>query len=156
MAVAPLSLTIPFTGEYYLFPSLYEVLPEGFVIYRGTPLDGIYATLSGGPLETQAYQKLDPPLDFANCGKVRLTISSGESSPASATMQLVLPAAVAELGTQIFALEPSSEETLEFATPAARVLTVRGIRIVFQCDPQHRDRNTKVAVKEFTLVPRGS
>ncbi len=149
-------LTIPFTGEYHLFPSLYDFLPEGFIIYRGTPLEGIYATVGGGPLETQAYQRLDPPIDFANCGEVRMRISSGESTPAVAGMQLALSTGFADLGTQFFAMNPSAEEILAFSTPRSGDLKARGIHVVFQRDPQHRERNAKVAIKDFTLIPRGS
>ena len=145
---------IPFTGEYHLFPSSYLHLPDDWVMYRGTPLDGLYGTLNGGPLQTEAYQRLEPPVDFSNCGAVRLTLSSGELFPASATMQLLTAGRSEDLGPEIFGLDPASEETLEFAVPASLRHQVNAIRVVFHRNPAQRDKNARVAVRQFTLVPR--
>ena len=118
-------------------------------------LEAVYATLSGGAVETEADQKLDPPIDFADCGKVRMELSNGEQSPASASMQLVAGDQTQELGTEIFGLDRGTEETVEFAVPALRTLQANGIRVIFHRNPTERNQSTKVAIHGFTLVPRG-
>jgi hypothetical protein len=150
------SLAFPFTGEYQLFPTLSGSLQPGSVVYPGTPLDAIYVTLGGTPLETHGYQKLNPPIDFSNCARVQMTIISGERSPASALIQLIHATGVLNLGSDFFGLEPGPEETLSFPVPqtGARLL-VNAMRIAFYRDPSHREQSTRVAIEQFTLVPRG-
>jgi hypothetical protein len=150
------SLTFPFTGEYHLFPMSSGRLPPGSVVYPGTPLDAVSVTLGGSPLETNGYQKLNPPIDFTNCARVRMTIISGESSPAYALIQLIQAAGVLNLGSDIFGLEGGPEETLEFPVPRTEAgLLVNAIRVAFYRDPAHREQSTRVAIERFTLVPRG-
>jgi hypothetical protein len=106
-------------------------------------------------METEAYQKLEPPIDFANCGKVQLTLLSGEGSLASVSMQLVITRGTEALGSEFFGVSPNPEETLEFPVPpCTRSLEVRAIRLMFYRDPSGRDRSTKVAIERFTLLPR--
>jgi hypothetical protein len=150
------SLTFPFSGEYHLFPASSGRLPPGSVLHLGTPLDAIYVTLSGTALETDGYQKLNPPIDFSNCARVQMTIMSGEPSPAYALIQLIHAAGVLNLGSDIFGLGSGPEETLTFPVPQTGTrLLVSAIRVAFYPDPTHRDQSTRVAIERFTLIPRG-
>ncbi len=148
------SLTFPFTGEYQLFPASSGRIQPGSVVYTGTPLDAIYVTLGGGPLETCGFQKLNPPIDLSNCGRIQMTIVSGERSPASAVLQLMHDGGVLNLGSDVFGFERSPEETLTFSVPQTARLLVHAIRVAFYRDPTHRDESTRVAIERFTLVPR--
>jgi hypothetical protein len=150
------SLTFPFTGEYHLFPTSSGRLEPGSAVFAGTPLDAVYATLGGGPLETHGYQKLNPPIDFSNCARIQVIIINGERSPGSGVAQLIHASGPLNLGSDAFGLEPGPEESLSFEVPqtGARLL-VNAIRVAFYRDPTHRDESTRVAIKSFTLVPRG-
>lgn len=155
IATGTQSLNFPFTGEYHLFPTSSGRLQPGSVVYPGTPLDAVYATLGGSPLETHGYQKLNPPMDFSNCARIQMTIVSGERSPSYAVLQLVHEAGVLDLGSDIFALESGPEETLTFPVPqTGRRLLVSAIRAAFYHDPTHREESTRVAIERFTMVPR--
>jgi hypothetical protein len=124
-------------------------------VIKGTPLDAVYASMSGGVIQTEAYQPMYPPIDLANCGRIHVRIRTAEQSPAAATMHLITTAGQLELGMEIFGLQSGREETLEFAVPPPPAnLIVKAIRIVFLRDPMNRSQSTKVEVVDFTLVPR--
>jgi hypothetical protein len=149
-------VSIPFTGEYHLFRESSSQLPAGSLQKGGSPMDAIYVTTNGTPMETDAYQEFDPPVDFAPCAKIRLTLTSGEVFPASATLILIGAESVGELGPEIFGMSSEPEETLEFAVPAAVAgQLVKGIRVVFRHNPMEASHSTQVAVERFTFVPRG-
>jgi hypothetical protein len=149
-------LTLPFTGDYHLFPtSSRHVQPDSTVLV-GTPIDAAYVNVGGGPIETEALQPFDPPADLTHCGAIRLQLRSAELMPASATVYLVTTTgALKELGTEIFGFPPKPTEVLEYSVPAERgELLVRAIRVVFHCNPLHRSQTTKAAVESFTFLPR--
>ena len=148
--------SIPFTGEYHLFRESSSAIPPGSVQRPGSPMDAIYVTTNGTPMETDAYQDFDPPVDFGPCAKIKLTLNSGEVFPASATLILVGAEQAGEMGPEIFGMSSDPEETLEFAVPAAVAgLPVRGIRVIFRHNPMEASHSTQVAVERFTFVPRG-
>jgi hypothetical protein len=149
-------LTIPFTGEYRLYRASSGSLPPGAVIDVGTPLDAIYVTTNGAPMETEAYQRLEPPMDFGNCDRIQLAFLTAEEFPASVSLQLETAGGTKDLGTQIFGLTPAREQTIEFALPAAlRHPRVSAIRVFFHREPSRLNQSTRVAIQGFTLVPRG-
>jgi hypothetical protein len=148
-------LTFPFTGEYHIFRTSSGSLPDGAPVQDGTPLEAVYVTTNGGSMETQAYQPLIPPVDFSRCGQVRLTVRSGEAFPGGAALQLLSDAGLENLGTQVFGMEGSAEETLPYFVPdAPRRLPVKALRVVFLHDPSQVAKSTKAAIVGFTLVPR--
>jgi hypothetical protein len=147
-------LAIPFTGEYHLFPTSSGSLPAGAMVETGTPLENLYGTIGGGPMETVAVQTFDPPLDLTHCGKVLVALTSAEAMLLLASMQLVADGSLEDGGTVPMGMQPGREETLEFHVPVtAKPLLVDAIRIIFE-RPVDRSRNTQVAVAGFTLVPR--
>ena len=148
-------LAIPFTGEYELFRTSSRSLPKGSVVETGTPLDSLYGTTNGGPMETIAVQAFEPPIDLMHCGKVLVALTSAETAPLLASMQLVGERSVEDGGTELMGMKPAREETLEFRVPfRLRPMLVRAIRIVFQSPDGERSKNVQVAVEGFTLVPR--
>jgi hypothetical protein len=148
-------LAIPFTGEYELFRASSGSLPSGAIVETGTPLESVYGTTNGGPMQTVAVQTFDPPLDLTHCGKVLVALTSAETMPLLASMQLVAQRSVEDGGTEIMGMKQAREETLEFQVPVAvKPLLVQAIRISFQRAFKDRDKNVRVAVERFTLVPR--
>lgn len=148
-------LVIPFSGDYHVFPSSSGHVWTDSPVRRGTPLDAVYKTNAGGPMETEAYQRLDPPIDFGNCGKVRVAMKTAEATMASATMQLVGADGLLTLPPEFFGLETKAQEVLEFSVPALPAgMRVVAIRVTFQGNPAMRDRSTRIAIDEFALLPR--
>jgi|SRR5271157_478357 len=148
-------LTVPFSGEYHLYRASSGSLPPGALIYAGTPLDAIYVTTNRTPMETEAYQSFDPPIDFGNCDSIQVVLATAEVLPASASMNLETPGGTLDLGAQIFGSTREREQTVEFALPTLpRRLRVSAIHVVFHRNPSQRDQSTRVAVQGFTLVPR--
>jgi hypothetical protein len=148
-------LAIPFTGEYELFRTSSGSLPKGSIVETGTPLDSLYGTTNGGPMETIAVQAFEPPIDLMHCGKVLVSLTSAETMPLLASMQLVAERSVEDGGTELMGMKPAREETLEFRVPfRLRPILVHAIRIVFQSPDGKRNKNARVAVERITLVPR--
>jgi hypothetical protein len=149
-------VNIPFTGEYHLFRESSSALPPDSVQRPGSPMDAIYVTTNGTPMETDAYQDFDPPVDFGPCAKIRMTLTSGEVFPASATLILVGAETAGEMGPEIFGMTSDPEETLEFTVPQGVAgVPVKGIRVIFRHNPMEASHSTQVAIQRFTFLPRG-
>ena len=99
----------------------------------------------------EAYQPFDPPVDFAHCGSLRLTLLVGDALPAGVTLQLVTDKRLEDLGTEFYGLDTTPEQILEFRVPVqAQALRVIAIRAMFHSlEPTH---STKAAIREFTLL----
>ena len=146
-------LSIPFTGEYRLFRESSGDLPPGSFIRSGAPIDSVYVTTNGGPMQTEAYQPFDPPVEFGTCGKVLVTLQSGELFPASASLLLVGDKSVPEIGPEIFGLSTAEEETLSFTVPdSPGGLLVKGLRIIFRRNPMEASHRTPVAQTSFSCL----
>jgi hypothetical protein len=165
--VRPLSVTLPrvsvrivtpsrsligFSGEYRLYPASTRDLKKHWSYEKAAPVNVVYATVSGGPLQTEAYQKLDPPVDFSACRALQVILVSHEQSPAAVTVQLVGDRPTPELGPEIFGLGQSSEETIEFTLPDhMRQVRVNAIRVLFNCIQEDCSRSLRVAVLGFRI-----
>ena len=126
------------------------------MVKTGTPLDAVYVTTNGGLMQMEAYQTFDPPIDLASCGKIHLTLFSGEVFPAAASLQLVAGGRIEDLGSEIFALTAPSEEVLEYAVPASpHRPQVNAIRVVFHPNPTQGSQSMRVAIRRFMLMSRG-
>jgi hypothetical protein len=149
-------LSVVFSGEYHLFPTSSGTVQKDATVYRGTPMDAEYVNTSGGPMETEARQFMQPPVDLANCGAIRVHLLSGERTPALATMQLIAGRRTLDLGSEVFGVGGKEREVLEFTLPAADQFQADEIRIVFRGDPMRRNRSAKIAIESFVLLPRGA
>jgi hypothetical protein len=149
------SLAIPFSGEYHLFRTSSESLPTGAIVEAGTPLESLYGTTNGSPMETVAVQMFEPPIDLSHVGKVWVAVESAESTPVLVSMQLVARGSVTNCGVDLIGIKPGREQLLEFEVPVtARPLLVRAIRISFQHPGPDRDQSVRIAVERITLAPR--
>jgi hypothetical protein len=107
-------------------------------------------------METVAVQTFDPPLDLTHFGIVMVALTSAEEMPLLASMQFVADGRVEDGSTELLGMRRAREETLEFQVPVtAKPLLVQTIRISFHRPGKDRDKNVRVAVERFTLVPRG-
>ncbi len=150
------SLSFPFSGEYELFRLSSGSLPKGSSAESGSPLDAIFATTNGEPMETVAVQPFDPPLDLSHCGKVLVTVTNAEKYPVLVIMQLVTGESIEDGGSDLLGMKGAGEQMLEFQVPpASRPMLVRALRIAFQRPATENNTNVRIAVKSFTLLTRG-
>ncbi len=148
-------LAIPFTGEYQLYRTSSGSLPKGAAVESGTPLDAIYGTTNGGPMDTVAVQTFDPPIDLTNCVKVLVAVTSGEKFPALVMLQLVTQGSVEDGGSDLLGMKPVRDQVLEFLVPVtARPLLVHSLRIAFQRPLADASKNVRIEVKGFTFLSR--
>jgi len=148
-------LAIPFEGEYDLFRKSSGSLPPGAMVETGTPLENLFRTTNGGPIETVAVQAFQPPIDLTHCGQVLVTVTSAQVVPVLASMQLVADGGVEDGGSDVMGMGRVREELLKFQVPVtARPLLVHAIRISFE-SPFDPDKNARIAVERITLAPRG-
>jgi hypothetical protein len=149
-------VSFPFTGEYRLFPTSLAGAPSDSLRVSGTPLDARYKTFTGQPVETEAYQKLEPPFDFTNCGALLVALSSDEAVPGMVKVQLLIGGKWMDIGSDLFG--PAAVDRLSFQVPlnVPRRLLVSAIRLEFHRDPASVNRTAKVAIDRFELLPRMS
>jgi hypothetical protein len=149
------TLALPFTGEYHLFRASSGGLPKGAIVETGTPLEHVYATNNGGPMETVAIQTFEPPIDLSLWSKVLVTLTTAESTPVLASMQLVAEESVEDGGTELMGMNTERKQVLEFQVPfTPRTLLVHAVWISFLHPGPDRDKNVQLAVERLTLVPR--
>jgi hypothetical protein len=143
---------IPFTGMYHLFPTSSGGLPPKSIEDTGTPLEVLYQTNSGRPMQTVAVRSFERPIDLTHCGKVSVDMTHEDNMLLLASLQLVGEKRMVVGGTVTIRLKAAQHETADFALPPAREpLLVRAIWIVFQ-RPLEPERNARVAVWGFDLV----
>ena len=153
-APADRPMNMPFSGEYQIFPTSSARLRHDWALESGNLLDHIYATAAGGSLETEAYQRLDPPIDFTNCGQIRIALVSDEAAPFAVNVQLVGRSGNLDLGSEFCGLDRRTEETVTFRVPEKGDLIASAMRVVFRRYPKQGKESVKVEVRWFTLVPR--
>jgi hypothetical protein len=147
-------LEIPFTGEYLIYPASSQSMPEEATVQTGDPLENLFGTESGGPMETVAVQPFEPPIDLTQCGKVLVAVISAEDELVLASLQLVAESGVRDGGADLMGMKRAREETLEFLVPVeAKPWLVHAIRIQFQ-RAVDRHKSTRVVVKGITLLGR--
>jgi hypothetical protein len=149
------ALAFPFTGEYHLFRASSGGLPRGSAVETGTPLERVYATNNGGPMQTVALQTFEPPIDLSLWSKVLVTLTTAETAPVLASMQLVAEDSVEDGGTELMGMNPERKQVLEFQVPfTRRPLLAHAIWISFLRPGPDRNKNVQLAVERLTLVPR--
>ena len=150
-------LAFEFGGEYHLFPVSSGGVDKDAAVYPGTPLDAVYASASGTPLATEAYQRLIPPVDLHNVGSVEVVVLSREDSPGAASVQFeTTDGGVVDLGGLMFGERPGHEQALMFPVrPFSPGTMASGIRVAFHSGPKRDFMSVRVAVSRVRLVPRG-
>ncbi len=149
------ALALPFTGEYHIFRASSGGLPKGAAIETGTPLERVYATNNGASMQTVAVQTFEPPIDLSLWSKVLVTLTSAETTPVLASVQLVAEDSVEDGGTELMGMNPERRQVLEFQIPfTRRPVLVHAIWISFLHPGPDHDKNVQLAVERLTLVPR--
>ena len=159
---------IPFGGEYWLLRPLFRRPPPQSVVLRGTPWKLSFSTTDRWPLNMEAHQKLDQPIDMSCCSRIQLAVSNADRYPRTVALELTLrnlPGGAPEnLGSVPVLSVPDLKadpvvpvsETLDFAIPAKPHGSVfNEISVTFRRDWTRRDKSARISIERFILIPRG-
>jgi hypothetical protein len=159
---------IPFGGEYWFFRVPFRKPPPRSVLERGTPWKLSFSTTDRWPLNMEAHQKLDRPMDVSCCSRIQVALANADRYPHSVSLELILrdlpDGGSQSLGTEHVMSVPDLKadpvspvtETLEFAVPPEpRVHVFNEMTVVYHRDYWRVDKSARVAIERFVLIPRG-
>jgi hypothetical protein len=162
-------LSIPFSGEYWMYRWPFARPPKNSILQRGTPSALSFKTTDHRPLQMEARHKLDQSIALNCCSMINLAILNADRFPNTITLELVLidneryGPPVISLGRQSVSSLPDLHndpirpvsETLRFAVPgAAPIDSFNELQIIFYRERRRVDQSAKVAIERFILVPR--
>jgi len=162
-------LSIPFSGEYWMFRWPFARPPGNSYFQRGNPAALSFSTTDHRPMQMEAHHKLQQTIDLSCCSRIQLAIRNADRFPGTISVDLFLlntelPGARSQsLGTAAVASVPDTTkdpvtpvpEILDFAMPATPVLEAFDeFKVVFIRDRKRMDKSAKVAIDRFILVPR--
>src|SRR5205823_5422325 len=68
-------LTIPFTGEYWMYQPPFTRPPQSSILRQGTPLELSFHTTNGSSMFMEARQKLATPIEFTCCARLDIDVA---------------------------------------------------------------------------------
>jgi hypothetical protein len=167
--VMPRPLSIPFSGEYWMFRWPYARPPKTSFFQRGSPAALSFSSTDHMALQMEARHKLDQPIALSCCSAIRLEVRNADRYPNTISLELVLinneqPGAPSlNLGHYNVTSRPDVSrdpvtpiaETLEFPIPSTAALeSFNEFRVVFQRSYRRADKSAKLAIDRFVLMPR--
>jgi hypothetical protein len=162
-------MSIPFSGEYWMFRWPFARPPKTSLVQRGTPSAVSFRTTDQRPLQMEAHHKLDQLVSLDCCRMIQLSIRNADRFPNTISLELVLinnelPASPSvSLGREIVASVPDLRkdpvvavaEMVSFAIPPSPPIPAFDeLKIVFFRDRRRMDQSAKVAIERFVLLPR--
>ena len=160
-------LSIPFGGEYWMFRWPYAKPPASSFFQRGTPAKLAFSSTDHTPLQMEAHQKLETPIDLRCCRAIQLDVVNADRYPGTVALELVLlntePVRPLSLSLGSVPVKSASDpahnavwrETLEFTVPAEPSLEqFNEFKIVFQRARPRMDKSARVSIERFVLLPR--
>jgi hypothetical protein len=162
-------LSIPFSGEYWMFRWPYARPPKTSFFQRGSPAALSFSSTDHLPMQMEARHKLDQPVALSCCSAIRLEIRNADRYPGTISLELVLinneqPGAPSlDLGHYNVTSRPDVSqdpvkpvsETLEFPIPSTATLdSFNEFKIVFLRTRRRMDKSAKMAIDRFILLPR--
>jgi hypothetical protein len=166
----PAPVGIPFGGEYWMFRWPASRPPSKSWFQRATPATVSFSTTDRRPLQMEARQALDEPLETNCCSAIRLEVRNADLHPGSVSLELYLidrhspnsPSEFLGVAPVLSAPDPFTDpikavpETLTFPMPPApRVKQFDLLRVVFRRAPGRWDKSARIAIDRFVLVPAG-
>jgi hypothetical protein len=167
--VMPRPLSIPFSGEYWMFRWPYARPPKTSFFQRGSPAALSFSSTDHLPLQMEARHKLDQSIALSCCSAIRLEIRNADRYPGTIALELVLIAndqpgdPSVSLGRTNVASRPDVSqdpvkpvpESLEFPIPSNAALdSFNEFKVVFVRARRRMDKSAKLAIDRFILIPR--
>jgi hypothetical protein len=152
------SYSIPFDGRYLLYQWPMNRPPATSVLERGTPAEFAFRTTNRAPLNMDAVQRFDDPVDLGCCSRVRVEIWNADRYPGTVTLELL--ADDTSLGTAPVNSRPDLDrdpivavpEPLDFRIPPG-IRPVRELKVVFRRNRTRADKSARIAIDRFVLLP---
>ena len=148
---------IPFDGPYLLYRWPAARPPATSVLQHGSPAALAFSTVDHWPLNMEAVQKFDEPIDLGCCRSVRVEVWNADRYPDTVTLDLYCNAGLVnsapvrskpDLGRDPVMAVP---ETLEFPVKAPRVCTE--FKVGFRRHKSREDKSARIAIERFLLMP---
>jgi hypothetical protein len=149
---------IPFSGEYWMFRWPATRPPLGAVIRRGDASELSFHTTDGWPMEMEAHQKLDLPVDIKCCSEIQLAFRNSDQYPGTVALELILIDRESRdvpqsLGTVAVGSSSPSSQVLTFRIPpVTAVRKFDEIKVMFR-RLVRADKSARIAIERFVLVP---
>jgi hypothetical protein len=147
---------IPFAGQYLLYRFPQQRPPATSILQRGSPAAMSFSTVDRRPLNMDAIQRLDEPIDLSCCRGIRIEIWNADRYPGTVTLELYandrLLGRAPVRSTPDLTREPlvAVQETLEF--PSAAVVCTE-LKVVFRRLASRMDKSARMAIERFVLEP---
>jgi hypothetical protein len=162
-------LHIPFTGSYWFFQDPFVRPPFDSITAEGDPANVGVRSSNRKPLQMEAVQMLDEPIQTRDLEKIELTMIDADRDPDTVSVELVLADTHTwgipmlslgierlELPSALGSIMPSHSETDAFRMPShSRLERFNQIRLIFRLDPSRNRQAAAIAIESFVLVPRG-
>ena len=167
--VPPRPMSIPFSGEYWMFRWPFAHPPDNSFFQRGNPADLSFSTTDRQPLQMEAHHKLEQPIAVDCCRSIQIEVRNADRYPGTIALDLFL---VDGQGARQFQMwvgrapvnsQPqiagdtvtTVPETLDFPLPPnPPIQAFDEFKIVFSRDRRRADKSAKLAIDRFVLVPR--
>lgn len=159
---------IPFGGEYWMFRRPFDHPPSTSFFQRGTPAWLSFGTPDGLPLQMEARQKLESPIDLACCASIALDVLNADRNAPRISLELLLIdrrfplAAPISLGSAKLTSIPSKNgdrtvpvaETLTYSvTPDRRSARFDEFQVIFHRAMGLQSHSARIALQRFVLAP---
>jgi hypothetical protein len=162
-------MSIPFSGEYWLFRWPFAHPPENSLFERGSPSRLSFSTTDHQPMQMEAHHKLDQPIAIDCCRSIQIEVRNADSYPGTLALELFLVDGESPrryqmwMGRALVNSRPDTSretvvpvfETLEFAMPEdPPIQQFDEFRLIFSRDRRRADKSAKLAIDRFVLLPR--
>jgi hypothetical protein len=150
--------SIPFDGKYLLYRWPFLRPPGNSILERGNPAALAFSTTDHWPLNMDAVQQFDQPIDLRCCSRVRIEIWNADRFPGTVSLDLYADGKL--LGSAPVRSTPDLKhdpvvavpETLDFPTYRAEE-PCKELKIVFQRARVRMDKSARISIERFVLVP---
>jgi hypothetical protein len=165
----PRPMSIPFSGEYWMFRWPFAHPPQNSYFQRGNPADLSFSTTDHRALQMEAHHKLEQAIAVDCCSSIQVEVRNADRYPRTITLELYLVDSQAPRQAQVWAgraailSQPAISgdavravpETLNFPMPDySPIQAFDEFKLIFTRDRRRMDKSAKVAIERFVLVPR--
>jgi hypothetical protein len=163
-------LVIPFDGPYWYFRAPNKQPGAKAHVAHGKSTEVNIHSTDRAPLLMEAHQNLGLPIDLHCCREIDLAIVNADVRPGQITLGLLLTDSTSPATPSLYLGEepilssqplqipldrPAVKETLRFLIPpAGKLAHFDKITVIFLPDSRRAAAGAKVAVENFTLLPK--
>jgi hypothetical protein len=158
---------IPFGGEYWFYRFMYRRPPFNSFYRKGRPDELSFSTTDHWPLQMEARQDLDDPIDLSCCRKIQIQIWNADRYPDTVSLELsLLESEVAHTPALYLGKVPVESkpdltrepvtpvpELLDFPVPEGTTGSYSVLRVMFHRARSRAHKSARVAIERFILVP---